>query len=123
MCLSAQLEEVQQNAKDLENTASQLQKSLEEGCALMKEKDVKIEMQADREKELIACVHRYTTCSHSGAYTHFNFNFAITNTSVFLKCFSFQTYSQPKMKHRRNISVSDDEHAGESSAVCPLSSL
>lgn len=57
MC--AQQEEVQQKARGLEKTMSQLQKSLEEGCALMKEKNIKIEMQAKREKELIASVHRY----------------------------------------------------------------
>lgn len=55
----AQQEEVQQRAKDLEKTMSRLQKSLEEGCALMKEKNFKIEMQTKREKELIASVHRY----------------------------------------------------------------
>ncbi|XP_040921031.1 centrosomal protein of 85 kDa-like isoform X2 [Toxotes jaculatrix] len=53
----AQQEEVQQKAKDLEKTVSQLEQSLEEGRALMKEKDMKIEMQAKREKELIASVH------------------------------------------------------------------
>ncbi|KAM9840826.1 centrosomal protein of 85 kDa-like [Aulostomus maculatus] len=52
-----QLEDVQQKAKDLEKTVSQLQKKLEEGSTLMKEKDVKIETQAKREKELIASVH------------------------------------------------------------------
>lgn len=54
----AQQEEVQQKATDLEKTVAELQKSLEEGRALMKEKDIKIEMQAKREKELIASVHR-----------------------------------------------------------------
>ncbi|XP_051234517.1 centrosomal protein of 85 kDa-like isoform X1 [Dicentrarchus labrax] len=54
---SRQQEELQQKAKDLEKTMSRLQKSLEEGCALMKEKNIKIEMQAKREKELIASVH------------------------------------------------------------------
>ncbi|TDH00156.1 hypothetical protein EPR50_G00185130 [Perca flavescens] len=49
-------EEVQQNAKDLEKTASRLQKSLDEGYALMKEKDIRNEMQAMREKELISSV-------------------------------------------------------------------
>ncbi|XP_045916951.1 centrosomal protein of 85 kDa-like isoform X2 [Micropterus dolomieu] len=52
-----QQEEVQQKAKELEKTMSRLQKSLEEGCALMKEKNIKIGMQAKREKELIASVH------------------------------------------------------------------
>ncbi|KAG7999788.1 Centrosomal protein of 85 kDa-like, partial [Nibea albiflora] len=54
---SQQQEEVQQKAKDLEKTLSQLQKSLEEGCSLIKEKSIKIEMQAKREKELIVSVH------------------------------------------------------------------
>ncbi|XP_068578066.1 centrosomal protein of 85 kDa-like isoform X2 [Cebidichthys violaceus] len=49
-------EEVQQKAKHLEKTASRLQKSLEEGYALMMEKDIRIEMQAMREKALIASV-------------------------------------------------------------------
>ncbi|XP_022593687.1 centrosomal protein of 85 kDa-like isoform X2 [Seriola dumerili] len=53
----AQQEEVQQKAKNLEKRVCQLQRSLEEGCALMKEKDIKIEMQSRREKELIASVH------------------------------------------------------------------
>lgn len=52
---------MQQKAKELEKTMSRLQKSLEEGCALMKEKNIKIGMQAKREKELIASVHRYIT--------------------------------------------------------------
>ncbi|XP_032398240.1 centrosomal protein of 85 kDa-like [Etheostoma spectabile] len=51
-----QQEEVQQKVKDLEKTASRLQKSLDEGYALMKEKDIRNEMQAMREKELIASV-------------------------------------------------------------------
>ncbi|XP_076612228.1 centrosomal protein of 85 kDa-like isoform X2 [Chaetodon auriga] len=53
----SQQEEVQQKAKDLEKTLSLLQKSLEEGYTLLKEKNIKIEMQARREKELIASVH------------------------------------------------------------------
>ncbi|KAK5880512.1 hypothetical protein CesoFtcFv8_023533 [Champsocephalus esox] len=53
---SQQQEEVQQKAKHLERTASRLQQSLEEGYALMKEKDFRMEMQAMREKELIASV-------------------------------------------------------------------
>ncbi|XP_071370708.1 centrosomal protein of 85 kDa-like [Centroberyx affinis] len=52
-----QLEEVQQKAKDLEETVSQLEKSLEEGCTLMKEKEDLIETQSKREKELVATVH------------------------------------------------------------------
>ncbi|XP_068432634.1 centrosomal protein of 85 kDa-like isoform X2 [Clinocottus analis] len=51
-----QQEEVQQKAKHLKKTASGLQKSLEEGYALMMEKDIRMEMQAMREKELIASV-------------------------------------------------------------------
>ncbi|KAK5853338.1 hypothetical protein PBY51_007132 [Eleginops maclovinus] len=51
-----QQEQVQQKAKHLERTASRLQQSLEEGYALMKEKDIRMEMQAMREKELIASV-------------------------------------------------------------------
>lgn len=50
-------EEVQQKSKELEKLASQVQKSLEEGCALMKDKDINMKMQAKREKELIASVH------------------------------------------------------------------
>lgn len=38
---------------------SHLKKSLEEGCTLMKDKDIEMRMQAKREKELIASVHRY----------------------------------------------------------------
>ncbi|XP_029352146.1 centrosomal protein of 85 kDa-like isoform X3 [Echeneis naucrates] len=52
-----QQEEVQQKAQNLGKKVSQLQKSLEEGLALMKEKDIKIEIQNRREKELIASVH------------------------------------------------------------------
>ncbi|XP_067337559.1 centrosomal protein of 85 kDa-like isoform X2 [Channa argus] len=52
-----QQEEVRQKAKDLEETVSRLEKSLGEGCALMEEKDVKIELQAQRERELMASVH------------------------------------------------------------------
>ncbi|XP_029984796.1 centrosomal protein of 85 kDa-like [Sphaeramia orbicularis] len=51
------LEEVQLKAKDMEDTMSRLQKSAEHACALMKEKNVKIELQAKREQELIASVH------------------------------------------------------------------
>ncbi|XP_061561214.1 centrosomal protein of 85 kDa-like isoform X2 [Phycodurus eques] len=53
-----QLEEVQLRAQELEKTVSHLQKNLDDGCALLKEKDVKIETQERREKELIASVHR-----------------------------------------------------------------
>lgn len=58
VCVCGQQEEVQQKANNLEKRVCQLQKSLEEGSALMKEKDVKIKMQTRREKELIASVHR-----------------------------------------------------------------
>uniref|UniRef100_A0A3Q0RP99 Centrosomal protein 85, like n=1 Tax=Amphilophus citrinellus TaxID=61819 RepID=A0A3Q0RP99_AMPCI len=51
------VQEVQQKSKELEKIASQLQKSLEKGCALMKDKDINMKMQAKREKELIASVH------------------------------------------------------------------
>ncbi|XP_026196693.1 centrosomal protein of 85 kDa-like isoform X2 [Anabas testudineus] len=53
----AQQEQVQLKAKDLEKTVSRLQKSVEEGHALIDEKNIKIDMQAKREKELIASVH------------------------------------------------------------------
>ncbi|XP_061667538.1 centrosomal protein of 85 kDa-like isoform X2 [Syngnathoides biaculeatus] len=52
-----QLEEVQLRAQELEKTVFQLQKNLEDSSALLKEKDVKIEKQDRREKELIASVH------------------------------------------------------------------
>ncbi|XP_030261810.1 centrosomal protein of 85 kDa-like isoform X3 [Sparus aurata] len=54
---SWQQEEVQKKAKDLDITVSRLQKSIQDGCALMMEKNIKIEIQAKREKELIASVH------------------------------------------------------------------
>ncbi|XP_029902753.1 centrosomal protein of 85 kDa-like isoform X2 [Myripristis murdjan] len=52
-----QLEEVQQKSKNLEETVSRLEKSLEESCALMKEKEDLIETQAKKEKELVATVN------------------------------------------------------------------
>ncbi|KAM9782852.1 centrosomal protein of 85 kDa-like [Neosynchiropus ocellatus] len=55
---TVQLQEMQHKATDLEAAVSQLQKSLKEGIALLKEKDEKIKKQAKREKELIASVHR-----------------------------------------------------------------
>ncbi|KAM8825791.1 centrosomal protein of 85 kDa-like [Synchiropus picturatus] len=55
---TVQLQEMQHKATDLEVTVSQLQKSLKEGVALLKEKDEKIKQQAKREKELRASVHR-----------------------------------------------------------------
>lgn len=51
------LEEVQLKAKNVEDTMCRLQKSTEHACLLMKEKNVKIELQAKREQELIASVH------------------------------------------------------------------
>ncbi|XP_077367333.1 centrosomal protein of 85 kDa-like isoform X2 [Festucalex cinctus] len=54
---AVQLEEAQVRAKDLEKTVSHLGKKLDGSCALLKEKDGKIETQARREKELIATVH------------------------------------------------------------------
>nr|XP_061806824.1 centrosomal protein of 85 kDa-like [Nerophis lumbriciformis] len=53
-----QLEEVQLRAQDLEKMVAHLQGKLEDSCTLLKEKDLKIETQARREKELIASVHR-----------------------------------------------------------------
>ncbi|XP_060907302.1 centrosomal protein of 85 kDa-like isoform X2 [Labrus mixtus] len=50
-------EQVQQKAKHLERTMSWLESSLQEGCALLEEKNMKMEQQARREKELIASVH------------------------------------------------------------------
>ncbi|XP_072218953.1 centrosomal protein of 85 kDa-like isoform X2 [Leuresthes tenuis] len=55
---SKQQEELQQRAMEMEKTVSRLQQNLEEGCALIKKKDIMIEMQTKREKELIATVHR-----------------------------------------------------------------
>ncbi|KAM6992302.1 centrosomal protein of 85 kDa-like [Tautogolabrus adspersus] len=52
-----QQEQVQQKAKHLERTMSRLESSLQEGCALLEEKNMKMELQARREKELIASVH------------------------------------------------------------------
>ncbi|CAJ1077549.1 centrosomal protein of 85 kDa-like isoform X2 [Xyrichtys novacula] len=55
--VQAKQEEVQQKAKQLERTMSRLESSLQEGCALLEEKNMKIELKAKREKELIASVH------------------------------------------------------------------
>ncbi|XP_061126077.1 centrosomal protein of 85 kDa-like [Syngnathus typhle] len=52
-----QLEEVQLRAQNLEKTVCHLQKKLQDSYTLLKEKDIKLEMQARREKELIASVH------------------------------------------------------------------
>uniref|UniRef100_A0A3B4GDR1 Centrosomal protein 85, like n=1 Tax=Pundamilia nyererei TaxID=303518 RepID=A0A3B4GDR1_9CICH len=52
-----QVQEAQQKCKKLEKIVSHLKKSLEEGCTLMKDKDIEMKMQAKREKELIASVH------------------------------------------------------------------
>lgn len=59
VCVCTQQEEVQQKAKQLERTMSRLESSLQEGCALLEDKNMKIELQGRREKELIASVHRY----------------------------------------------------------------
>ncbi|XP_041662033.1 centrosomal protein of 85 kDa-like isoform X2 [Cheilinus undulatus] len=53
----AKQEQVQQKAKHLERTMSRLESSLQESCALLEEKNMKIELQARRETELIASVH------------------------------------------------------------------
>ncbi|XP_035990502.1 centrosomal protein of 85 kDa-like isoform X1 [Fundulus heteroclitus] len=53
---SKQQEKLQEKNKHLENTVVRLQKSIEEGCALIQTKDVMIEMQAKTEKKLIASV-------------------------------------------------------------------
>nr|XP_046228293.1 centrosomal protein of 85 kDa-like isoform X3 [Scatophagus argus] len=54
---SRQQEKIRKKAGDLEKIMCRLQKSIDAGCALMKEKNIKIEMQAKREKELISSVH------------------------------------------------------------------
>ncbi|CAN9507563.1 unnamed protein product [Ophioblennius macclurei] len=51
-----QEKEAQDQAEDLEEAVSRLEESLQEGCAAMTEKDLQIELQAQREKELIASV-------------------------------------------------------------------
>lgn len=69
-----QQEEVQQKAKQLERTMSQLESSLQEGCALLEEKNMKIELQGRREKELIASVHslqqKVQQCLDDGVRLH-----------------------------------------------------
>uniref|UniRef100_A0A1A8SG30 Centrosomal protein 85kDa-like n=1 Tax=Nothobranchius rachovii TaxID=451742 RepID=A0A1A8SG30_9TELE len=52
-----QQEESQQKAQDLEKTVSRLQKRIEDECALLRKKDLIIDLQARREKEMIASVH------------------------------------------------------------------
>ncbi|XP_047244612.1 centrosomal protein of 85 kDa-like isoform X4 [Girardinichthys multiradiatus] len=53
---SKQQEKLEEKSRHLENTVFQLQKSIEKGCALIKKKDIMIEMQAKTENELIASV-------------------------------------------------------------------
>ncbi|KAM6915068.1 centrosomal protein of 85 kDa-like, partial [Xenentodon cancila] len=53
---SKQQEEVDHKAKDLERQSSRLQNSLKEGNTLMKEKEITIQNQAEREKELVSSV-------------------------------------------------------------------
>lgn len=60
-----QQEEVKQRAEDLERRASRLRRSLEEGSVLMEEKELMIQMQADREEELLSSVLRSVSCHHS----------------------------------------------------------
>ncbi|CAL1585425.1 unnamed protein product [Knipowitschia caucasica] len=52
-----QLKEVQQKAKEMEQRVSWLEKSLEEGQQLLREKYVQIQQQNRRESELMASVH------------------------------------------------------------------
>uniref|UniRef100_A0A8C6NKQ0 Centrosomal protein 85 like n=1 Tax=Nothobranchius furzeri TaxID=105023 RepID=A0A8C6NKQ0_NOTFU len=52
-----QQEESRQKAQDLEKTVSRLQKRIEDECALLRKKDLIIDLQARREKEMIASVH------------------------------------------------------------------
>ncbi|XP_035277453.1 centrosomal protein of 85 kDa-like isoform X3 [Anguilla anguilla] len=55
-----QLEEVQGKARTLQEKVTQLEQSLEESHALLKEKEALIETQAKREKELVAAVQSLT---------------------------------------------------------------
>ncbi|XP_034556117.1 centrosomal protein of 85 kDa-like isoform X2 [Notolabrus celidotus] len=70
----AKQEEVQQKAKQLERTMSRMGSSLQEGCALLEEKNMKIELQGRREKELIASVHslqqKVKQCLDDGVRLH-----------------------------------------------------
>ena len=52
-----QLEEAQKKAQDLEETVSQLEKTLVQDGALLKDKDSVIQAQSLKEKELMAAVH------------------------------------------------------------------
>ncbi|KAJ3606435.1 hypothetical protein NHX12_025956 [Muraenolepis orangiensis] len=52
-----QLEEVQKKAQDSEETVSRLEKTLEQDCALLKDKETVIQAQSRKEKELMAAVH------------------------------------------------------------------
>ena len=53
-----QLEEAQKKAQDLEETVSQLEKTLVQEGALLTYKDSVIQAQSLKEKELMAAVHR-----------------------------------------------------------------
>lgn len=67
---SQQLEKVQLKAKEMEQNLSWLQKSLEQGQALLREKYIQIEEQTRREDELLASVHslqqKVTCCLEDG---------------------------------------------------------
>ncbi|CAL8314736.1 unnamed protein product [Lota lota] len=52
-----QLEEAQKRAQDLEKTVSQLEKTLVQDGALLKDKETVIQAQSQKEKELMAAVH------------------------------------------------------------------
>lgn len=54
-----QLEEGQGKAQGLQDTVARLEKSLEEGRAVLQEKEDLIETQCKREKELVAAVQRW----------------------------------------------------------------
>lgn len=89
--ICGQQEEVRQKAKDLGKTVSRLQKCLAEGAALIEEKDMKLEMKAKREKELIASVHRYIIKQYLRSLVklkHFNYlsQFTLMLGCSFLPC-------------------------------------
>lgn len=68
---SQQLKAVQLKTKEMEQNVSWLQKSLEQGQALLREKYIQIEEQSRREEELLASVHslqqKVTHCLEDGA--------------------------------------------------------
>lgn len=68
---SQQLKEAQLKAKEMEQNLSWLQKSLEQGQALLREKFIQMEEQTRREDELVASVHslqqKVTRCLEDGA--------------------------------------------------------